>query len=38
MSEEEEGMYNAEKYGQNVGFEHIRRITGYLVGDGGPLE
>ena len=25
-------MYNAEKSGQNVGFERIRRITGYLAG------
>lgn len=25
--------YDSKKYGEGVGFERLRRITGYLVGD-----
>ncbi|MEA4911776.1 MAG: anaerobic ribonucleoside-triphosphate reductase [Oscillospiraceae bacterium] len=28
----EEKSYNAKKAGEGMGFERIRRITGYLVG------
>lgn len=33
MEDEAYMTYDAERYGEGVKFERIRRITGYLVGD-----